>query len=66
MNFYEELPHDVLIAFYNEINKNIEKGIITKSTYYELGLIISVMNRRGIISNNPIQPQTDKHVTISA
>ncbi|MGP4039548.1 hypothetical protein ACTWP4_06560 [Gracilibacillus sp. D59] len=48
MNFYEKLPNDLLIAFYYEIIKTIENGIITKSTYYEYGLIISVMNRKGI------------------
>ncbi|MBM7573663.1 hypothetical protein [Aquibacillus albus] len=66
MKFYEELPIDVLIAFYNEINKNIEKGIITKSTYYELGLIISVMNRKGIPLNDPVYSETDSQETISA
>ena len=54
MDFYEKLPNDVLIAFYNEINKNIEKGILTKQMYYELGLIFSVLNRRGIFLNKPI------------
>ena len=54
MGFYEKLPNDVLIAIYNEINKNIEKGILTKQMYYELGLIFSVLNRRGIFFNKPI------------
>ncbi|MCQ6282480.1 hypothetical protein [Bacillus sp. EB600] len=47
MDFYEKLPVEFLIRFYNEIIKNIEKGIITKTMYYELGVIISVASRRG-------------------
>lgn len=47
MEFYEKLPVEFLIRFYNEIIKNIEKGIITKNMYYELGVIISVASRRG-------------------
>ena len=43
MNFYEKLPSDFLINFYNEIIKNIEKGILSKNMYYELGLIISAL-----------------------
>ena len=54
MDFYQKLPNDVLIAFYNEINKNIEKGILTKQMYYELGLIFSVISRRGISLRKPI------------
>jgi hypothetical protein len=53
MNLYEKLPVEFLIRFYNEINKNIEKGILTKKMYYELGLIISAANRRGIILDFP-------------
>lgn len=53
MDFYEKLPTDFLIAFYCEIMKNIEKGILTKNMYYELGLIILVANRRGITLNKP-------------
>ncbi|WP_163536521.1 hypothetical protein [Gracilibacillus sp. YIM 98692] len=48
MKFYEKLPNDLLVDFYTEINKKIKKGENTKSMYYELGLVISVMNRRGI------------------
>ncbi|MBY0149447.1 hypothetical protein [Neobacillus niacini] len=40
MNFYEKLPVEFLIRFYNEIIKNIEKGILTKNMYYELGLFL--------------------------
>ena len=54
MDFYEKLPNDVLIDFYNEINKNIGKDILTKQMYYELGLIFSVLSRRGISLRKPI------------
>ncbi|WP_144554896.1 hypothetical protein [Bacillus sp. X1(2014)] len=51
---YEKLPTDVLLDFFNEINQNIIKGILSKIMYYELGLIIIVMNRRGITLNKPV------------
>jgi hypothetical protein len=54
MNLYEKLPNNLLIDFYNEINKNIKKGILTKSMYYELGLIIAVMDRKGIQLDKPL------------
>ncbi|PFO07476.1 hypothetical protein COJ85_05695 [Bacillus sp. AFS076308] len=53
MNIYEKLPVEFLIRFYNEIIKNIEKGILTKNMYYELGIIISVASRRGISLDQP-------------
>ncbi|WP_338452674.1 hypothetical protein R4Z09_12870 [Niallia oryzisoli] len=53
MDFYAKLPTDFLIAFYCEIMKNIEKGILTKNMYFELGLIILVANRRGITLDKP-------------
>lgn len=55
MDFYKKLPDDFLIAFHDEIMKNIEKGILTKNVYYELGLIISVANQRGITLNEEIE-----------
>ena len=48
MVIYEKLPSDILISFYDEVLKNINKGILTKNMYYELGIIISVASRRGI------------------
>ena len=51
MDFYEKLPIDFLIDFYDEIIKNIEKGLLTKNMYYELSLIISVASQRGILFN---------------
>ena len=35
MGFNERLPTDFLIDFYHEIMKNIEKGLLTKSMYFE-------------------------------
>lgn len=48
MNLYEKLPVEFLIRFYNEVMNWIENGVHTKKLYYELGIIISVANRRGI------------------
>jgi hypothetical protein len=53
VDFYEKLPTDFLIAFYDEMMKNIEKGLLTKTMYYELGLIISVASQRGITLGQP-------------
>ena len=53
MDFHERLPTDFLIDFYHEIMKNIEKGLLTKSMYFELGLIISVASQRGITLGKP-------------
>jgi hypothetical protein len=53
MDFYEKLPADFLIAFYDEMMKNIEKGLLTKNMYYELGLLISVAHQRGITLEQP-------------
>ena len=53
MDFYEKLPTDFLIDFYHEIMKNIEKGLLTKNMYYELGLIILVASQRGIALGKP-------------
>jgi hypothetical protein len=53
MVIYEKLPSDLLIAFYDEVLKNINKGILTKNMYYELGIIISVASQRGISLEKP-------------
>ena len=53
MDFYEEVPADFLIDFYHEIMKNIEKGLLTKNMYYEIGLIISVARQKGITLIKP-------------
>lgn len=53
MDFYEKLPTEMLVAFYQEILDNIERGILSKNMYYELGLIISVASLRGITLGKP-------------
>jgi hypothetical protein len=53
MKLYKKLPGDFLIRYYNEIIKKIEKGILSKNMYYELGIIIFVANWRGISLNQP-------------
>jgi len=53
MELYQKLPTELLLRFYNEIVKNIEKGVLSKNMYYELGLIISVASRRGICLEKP-------------
>lgn len=53
MDFFEKLPSDFLITFYDEIMKNIERGLLTKNMYYELGLLISVARQRGITLEQP-------------
>jgi hypothetical protein len=53
VDFHERLPTDFLIDFYHEIMKNIEKGLLTKNMYFELGLIISVASQRGITLGKP-------------
>ncbi|OLS35400.1 hypothetical protein [Bacillus sp. MRMR6] len=53
MDFYEKLPVEFLIRFYKQVIENIETGILSKCMYYELGIIISVANRRGISLKPP-------------
>jgi hypothetical protein len=54
LNLYEKLSTDFLIAFYYEMMKNIEKGLLTKNMYHELGLIIDVANQRDITLDRPV------------
>jgi len=53
VDFYEKLPTNLLIAFYDEIMKNNHKGLLSKNMYYELGLIISVASQRDITLGHP-------------
>ncbi|MDN3019539.1 hypothetical protein PH210_25575 [Paenibacillus sp. BSR1-1] len=53
MSLYEILPSDFLIQFYNEVQKKISKGLVSKNMYYELGLIIAAASRRGILLEKP-------------
>ena len=54
MDFHERLPTDFLIDFYHEIMKNIQKGLLTKNMYFELGPNISVASQRGITLGNHV------------
>lgn len=49
MNPYEEVPVEFLVLLYNQILNNINKGILSKNMYYELAIILSVANKKGII-----------------
>jgi hypothetical protein len=53
MSFYESLPSDILIQFYKEVLKKISKGLVSKNMYYELGLIIAVASKRGLMLEQP-------------
>lgn len=48
MSFYEKLPSDVLIQFYYEIQKNIDREILSDAMYHETSLIKTEANKRGI------------------
>lgn len=53
MDFYEKMPADLLTAFFEEKKKDIEKGMLSKNMYYELGLMISSASKRGITLGKP-------------
>lgn len=49
MCFYDDLPKEVLILFYNEVVIKILKTVDPKSHYYnELELIIAAVSKRGL------------------
>ncbi|PPA69518.1 hypothetical protein [Jeotgalibacillus proteolyticus] len=45
---YDQLSNDLLAGFYVEINKNINKGILSSAMYQELELIKKVAAERGL------------------
>ncbi|MDM5215135.1 hypothetical protein QUF94_27895 [Peribacillus sp. NJ4] len=47
-SLYDKLPLGLLAGFYFEINKNIEKGILSDAMYHEIRLIEQTALRRGI------------------
>lgn len=47
-SLYDKLPVDLLAGFYFEINKNIEKGILSDAMYHEIRLMEQSALRRGI------------------
>ena len=48
VNFYDNLPLDVLAQFLYHINKKIEKGILSKSLNYEIDLIYKAVKKKGL------------------
>ncbi|KON68699.1 hypothetical protein AKG34_07710 [Peribacillus butanolivorans] len=47
-SLYDRLPLDLLTGFFYEINKNIEKGILSNAMYHEIRLIEQSALKRGI------------------
>ncbi|MGE6717588.1 hypothetical protein ACQKGD_09460 [Peribacillus frigoritolerans] len=47
-SIYDKLPLELLAGFYYEINKNIEKGILSDAMYHEIRLIEQNALKRGI------------------
>lgn len=47
-SLYDKLPLELLAGFYYEINKNIEKGILSNAMYHEIRLMEQTALRRGI------------------
>ncbi|MCW9134122.1 hypothetical protein OF830_25345 [Bacillus paramycoides] len=48
MSIYKLLSNTLLISFFIEINKNIEKGILSDAMYYEIDLIKTEMKKRNL------------------
>ncbi|MEH7455928.1 MULTISPECIES: hypothetical protein [unclassified Bacillus (in: firmicutes)] len=48
MSIYKQLPNALLIGFFMEINKNIEKGILSEAMYHEIDLIKTEMEKRNL------------------
>ena len=48
MSLYDKLPADLLVAFYYEIIRNIEKGILTEMMYDELELIYTAAKEKNV------------------
>ncbi|MDP1420641.1 hypothetical protein Q8G35_20230 [Peribacillus simplex] len=47
-SLYGKLPLELLAGFYYEINKNIEKGILSDAMYHEIRLIEQTALKMGI------------------
>ncbi|MGE6619193.1 hypothetical protein [Bacillus mycoides] len=48
MSLYKQLSDALLVGFIIEINKNIEKGILSTAMYQEIDLIKTEMKKRNI------------------
>lgn len=47
-SLYDCLPEEMLAGFYYQLQRNIEKGILSKTMYQELRLIENSARRRGM------------------
>ncbi|OIJ15558.1 hypothetical protein BKP35_00760 [Anaerobacillus arseniciselenatis] len=47
-NLYKKLPDELLVQFYEEINKNINEGILTEAMCIEVELIDEIFKDRGL------------------
>lgn len=52
MSLYQKLPDDLLVQFYYEIRKNMNRGVLTNAMYHELDLIKIEARKRGILLPN--------------
>ncbi|MDP1419279.1 hypothetical protein Q8G35_12770 [Peribacillus simplex] len=59
-SLYDELPLELLAGFYYEINKNIEKGILSGAMYHEIRLMEQTALKRGV----PLEYLHDKGACI--
>ncbi|WP_161568197.1 hypothetical protein [Anaerobacillus alkaliphilus] len=48
MTSYRKLPDDLLIAFFQKINQNIEQGLLSELMKIELNLIYDVVVERNL------------------
>jgi hypothetical protein len=48
LSLYEKLPTDVLAKFYYEIQKNIDRGVLSNAMYHETNLIKMEAEKRGL------------------
>lgn len=47
-SLYDKIPLVLLTGFFYEINKNIQKGILSKAMYHEIRLIEKAALKRGV------------------
>ncbi|MBT2647893.1 hypothetical protein J7E52_14525 [Bacillus sp. ISL-34] len=62
-SLYDKLPLELLTGFFYEINKNIEKGILSNAMYHEIRLIEQSALKRGISLEYPDKVPQTKNVT---
>ncbi|OPD52638.1 hypothetical protein [Bacillus anthracis] len=52
MSLYKELSDALLAGFFIEINKNIDKGILSAAMYHEINLIMIEMKRQNLVETD--------------